>query len=184
MDLRQLPTSSRTLLVVALVLLAALSRLLPHPPNFTPIEAIALFAGATLGSRWLAVLVPIAALFVSDLVLGLHAGMPAVYACVALLALAGGRLGPAPRARWIALAGLGGAVLFYLVTNFVTWLGIGHPPMYPMTAEGLLACYVAALPFFGPTLASQLLFAAVLFGGQRGCERLLRAAKARPRVAP
>jgi hypothetical protein len=177
----------RLAIPASFVLSAALVRLLPHPPNFTPVGALALFAGATFASTRTAVLVPLLAMALADLLLhwrhgnALHRGMPAVYGCMLATVWLGRRLVDDRRTMATATASLLAALLFFVATNFVVWLA---EDLYPHDLAGLLACYVAALPFFGPTLASQLLFAAVLFGGQRHCERLLRAVVARPRVAP
>jgi len=156
-------TPSASLLVVfGLVLAAAASRLLPHPPNFSPIEACALFAGATLASRRTAVLVPLLALLVSDLVLGFHALLPVVYGCVALIVLAGGWLRTNATVTRIAGLGLASALGFFAVTNFFVWLTQG---MYPMTLDGLVTCYVAALPFLQNQLAGVAVYSTLLFGG-------------------
>src|SRR5262245_8044311 len=100
------------LLVAAL---AAAARLLPHPPNFTPLGALALFGGACLADKRLALAVPLAAMLVSDLVLGFHPVMPFVYGSFALIAC----LGFWFRDRWsvVPLAGatLASAVLFFIV---------------------------------------------------------------------
>jgi hypothetical protein len=105
-----------------LILAAALSRLIPHPPNFSPIEASALFAGAYLLDRRAAVLVPILAMLLSDLVLGFHALVPVTYGCMAVMALAGplaDRQG-GHRDRGGARLRLGHVLL--LVSNFFVWL--------------------------------------------------------------
>jgi hypothetical protein len=167
--------AAATLVAIALIALAALSRLVPHPYNFTPIEAVALFAGAWLGNRWLAVLVPIAALLVSDLIIGFYTSALVTYACVAAIALGGRFLGRDAGALRIVGFGLAGAVLFFVVTNFVVWLAIGHPPSYPFTWDGLVACYVAAIPFFQNQLAGVAFYSLLLFGGMAlGRRRFLR----------
>ncbi len=156
------PARLQWIVLSALVLAAALSRLLPHPPNFSPIEATALFAGAWLGSRWLAMGVPLAAMLVSDVVLGFHSGMPVVYGAMAAIAVAAhfGLRGRVSVGR-VALFGVGGALFFFIVTNFAVWLRSG---MYPMSLDGLLACYVAAIPFFHNQLAGVAVYSTVLFG--------------------
>ncbi len=161
---------TRTWIVLGLVLAAAAARLVPHVPNLTPVEAMALFGGAYLGDRRTALLAPLAALFASDLVLGyavygyglVYPGMAFVYLAVAAIAVLGGRLGPRAGAGRVALGTLGAASLFFLVTNFGVWLTGG---LYPHSLEGLLACYTAALPFFRYTLAGTVLYSALLFGG-------------------
>jgi hypothetical protein len=156
------PSRQQWIVLSALVLAAALSRLLPHPPNFSPIEATALFAGASLASRWLAMAVPIAAMLVSDAILGFHAGMPVVYGSMAAIALAAhfGLRGRVSVGR-VAFFGVGGALFFFIVTNFAVWLGSG---MYRLTWEGLIACYVAAIPFFHNQLAGVAVYSTLLFG--------------------
>lgn len=154
--------SPRHLVLIGLVLACALSRLVPHPMNFSPIEAVALFAGAYFASRMLAIAVPLAAMLLSDAILGFHDGMWVVYGCIALIAVAGGWLGRRVTAARVALFGLGAASFFFLATNFAVWATSG---MYPHTAEGLLACYVAAIPFFHNQLAGVAFYSVLLFGG-------------------
>ncbi len=163
------------LTLCGLILLAAVSRLLPHPPNFGPIGAIALFGAAALPRKWMTVLVPFAALYLSDLLLnntlyaayydGFYAGFNGwVYAGFALTILLG--WATVRRMQW-SFVKVGGAaviatVLFFLVTNFGVWLGSA---LYPKTAGGLVAAYTAGLPFLLNSLGGNLLFSALLFGG-------------------
>lgn len=159
--------------LAVLILLAALSRLLPHPPNFSPVEAIALFGGAFFASRALAVVVPLAAMLVADVALGLvHGGLYAgwfgttgfwlVYLCIAASVVLGfGLRGRTGSARVLGY-GLVGSVLFFAVTNFGAWLA---SPVYPPTGAGLLQAYVAGIPFFQWTVLGTLAYAALLFGG-------------------
>jgi len=174
------------LVLATMILLAALSRLLPHPPNFSPVEAMALFGGAYFASRAWALLVPLAALFVSDLVLaastgGSYAGYLggisfwSVYACIALSTVLGfglrGKVGGARLLGW----SLAGSVLFFVVTNFGAWLA---SPFYPQTPAGLGAAYVAGIPFFQWTVLGTLFYAAILFGGFALLRRRLPALRA------
>lgn len=154
----------RTTLVVALILLAALSRLLPHPPNFTPVEAIGLFAGAYLLDRRLAFLIPLLAMALSDLVLGLHSGMAVIYGLIAFNVWLGLRLGPNPSAVRIAGHGLLAACVFFVVSNFAVWAS-GGGLYYSRDLAGLISCYVAALPFFKYTLAGMAVYSTLMFGG-------------------
>ena len=155
---------SRTGIVIGLILLAAASRLLPHPPNFTPILAMGLFSGAMLSDRRLALAVPLGAMLLSDLVLGLHQTLVFVYlgvACsVAIGFLLRGRAGALP----VAAAVLGASIAFFLVSNFGVWLISG---MYSRDPAGLLACYTMAIPFFHYTLLGALFYGAILFGSAR-----------------
>lgn len=151
----------RFAVLTLLVLAAAASRLAPHPPNFSPVAALALFAGAHFADRRAAFGVPLAGLLLSDLALGFYSGMAWVYGSFALIVC----LGLALRARrtfWpVTSAALAGSVLFFAVTNFGVWAAGG---LYPRTGGGLGACYAAAIPFFQHTLAGDLSYAALLFG--------------------
>lgn len=149
---------------------AAAMRLLPHPPNFSPIAAMALFSGAFLPRQWLAFVAPLAALFLSDLVLGFYPEIVLVYLSVAATVLVGWVIARRKTVLRVGIAAVAGSAIFYIVTNFGVWLLSG---MYPRTVEGLIACYAAAIPFFQNTLAGDLVFTALLFGGFVLAERLL-----------
>jgi hypothetical protein len=184
----QSPTkfSPGPLVLGAMILLAVATRLLYHfqpglvPPNFSPVEAVALFGGAYFADRRLALLVPLAAMALSDLVIGFHGLLWLVYACVAVSTVLGfGLRGKVGVARVVAYSVIG-STLFFIVTNFGVWLkGL----YYPQTLSGLAECYLAATPFFQNTLAGDLFFSALLFGGFALLERripLLRARQLRP----
>lgn len=154
--------NTKTWVIVGLVIAAAMLRIIPHPPNFAPVAAMALFAGAHLADKRIAFLLPLVAMGLSDIVIGFHDGILLVYVCMCIAVAIGIRM----RGKLGVLTVGGGALLsaavFFAVTNFGVWLTSG---MYPLTAGGLVACYVAAIPFFQYTLAGNLFYAALLFGG-------------------
>ncbi|MCI1709056.1 MAG: hypothetical protein LKM39_00590 [Chiayiivirga sp.] len=156
------------LVLGAMILAAVATRLLYHfnpglvPPNFSPVEAVALFGGAYFADRRLALLVPLAAMAVSDLIIGFHGLLWLVYACVALSTVLGFGLRGKVRPVRVAAYGVLGSTLFFVFTNFGVWLGSS---MYPQTWAGLVECYVAGIPFYKNTLAGTLFYSAVLFGG-------------------
>ena len=154
--------------LIGMIAFAAMTRLLPHPPNFTAVTALALFAGVQIPDRRLALVAPLAALFATDLVLGVHSGMLLVYLCVALVVGLGAMVGPRLRPQ-LAGASVAASVLFFVVTNLGVWMMDG---LYPLTLAGLGACFVAAIPFFQNGLAGDLLFTAALFGGYELLARL------------
>ena len=162
---------SRFIATFCAILFAAVLRLVPHPPNFTPIGAMALFSGAYLGRRGaIAFLAPLGALFMSDLVLGFYHGMATVYFSVAMIVVLGWfALGRVSALR-VGGAALLSSILFFAITNFGMWLSSGF---YPRTLAGLEACYVAAIPFFQNTVAGDLFYAALIFGGFKVAELLL-----------
>jgi hypothetical protein len=165
-------TSDRTriLALPSAIAAAAALRLVPHPPNFSPIDAMALFSGAYLGRRWLAFAAPLGALLLSDALLGFYQGMEFQYVSVALIVLLGWVALPKVSVVRLGAAAVAGSVLFFAITNFGTWLTSG---MYPHTISGLAACYVAAIPFYQNTLAGDLVYSALLFGGFALAEHLL-----------
>lgn len=155
--------NSRLLVLVGLVLSVSLFRLLPHPPNFTPVLAVALFAGAQFTDRRLALLVPLLAMLAADLFLGLHATLVFVYGAIALMVVLGMWLKSRLSVTWTAATAVAGSMLFFIITNFGAWLAL--PALYARSVEGLLTAYIAAIPFYQNALAGDLLFTAILFGG-------------------
>jgi hypothetical protein len=158
---------SRYLILTGMVLAAAASRLVPHPPNFAPVAAMALFGGACFADKRLAFAVPLAAMFLSDLVLGFGPLTPFVYGSFAATVCLGFWLRSRRTPLTVAGTAVVSSLLFFLVTNFGQWaVQFGHPtPLYPTTLTGLLECYVMGLPFYQYTLAGDLMYTAVLFGG-------------------
>ena len=150
------------LIIPLIIVLAAVTRLIPHPPNFTPIIAIGLFGGAYFQNRSLAILIPLAAMFLSDLLLGFHGTVYWVYGSLLLVITLGMFLINKVSMRNCAMAALSGSFLFFIITNFGVWITSSH---YPKNVDGILTCYTLALPFFGNTLASSLFYSAVMFGG-------------------
>jgi hypothetical protein len=169
----------RTLLALALIVLAAALRIAPHPWNFTPVGAMALFSGAALRDRRLAFLFPLVALFAGDAFIGFHKLIPVVYTSFLINVAIGLCLRDRRTFVRISLATLLGAIQFFLVTNFAVWQFLGS---FPHTASGLLACYVAGIPFFWNTLAGDALYATLLFGSFALAERLFPALR-RPAAA-
>jgi hypothetical protein len=172
----------RTSLALVLILLAAALRIAPHPWNFTPVGAMALFSGAVLKDRRFAFFFPLLALFAGDLFVGFYklSVMLVVYASFLLSVLIG---------RWVqnhrSLVRISGATLlgtiqFFLVTNFAAWQFLGG---YPHSASGLLTCYIAGIPLFWNTLGGDALYAALLFGGYALAERFLPAFRPPVRAA-
>jgi len=150
------------------VLVAAASRLLPHEPNFTPIAAIALFAGANYSSRWLAFAVPIAALLIGDAILGFYPGMWINYLAFAAVVCVGFALRGRQKLLLVFSASIFGALVFFTISNFSAW---ATGQLYPMTWNGLMQCFAAGVPMFRNTLLSDLFYTVLLFGGYALAER-------------
>lgn len=171
---------TRTFVVIGAVLLAALTRLMPHPPNFAPITAMALFGASTLKDRRLGIVTPLLALFLSDMCMeivhrmglwpnsGIYSGMWYMYLTTFLITLMGLLLRKRRTVATITCATLAGSVVFFVVSNFGVWafggLDINGNP-YAHTWEGFLYCYEEAIRFFKYTVLGDLVYSTVLFGG-------------------
>lgn len=154
-----------------MILGAALTRLVPHVPNVTAVVAMALLGGAYLSNRSLALFVPIAALFLSDLVLGFHSTVLFVYGAVALIAALSfwSQSRGATSISRLAMSSISASLLFFFITNFGVWM-MDH--WYEKSAAGLMKCYVMALPFLGTEMIGDLFYTALLFGGVELVRRL------------
>lgn len=171
-------------IISIIVLVAALSRLLPHPYNFTPIGAMGLFGAAHLSRKYLAFLVPFLAMWISDLLLNnliyarlypdfygesfVWMGNLWVYGSFAAIVGLGFLLLRQVKVSNLLAASLLASVLFFAITNFGVWLA---DPKYPTTAAGLLAAYGAGIPFFWNTLLGDLFYVGVLFGTYEWVQR-------------
>lgn len=165
---------NRFLLVAGIILAAALSRLFPHPMNFAPLGAISLFGAAYIKDKRFAMLLPMAAYYLSDLVINnvIYAsyyqsftlftpGYIWVYCSIAAIVLLGMFL--LKKVNFVRTIGasIGASVLFFVISNFGVWLS---DPDYPLTAAGFVLCYEMAIPFFKNTFLGDLTYVAVMFG--------------------
>ena len=135
-------------IVLAIIIFGILARLIPHPPNFSPVTAIALFSGLNFKNKKFAFLIPILILFISDLFIGISVINIFVYSGFLLVVQLGSKI-RSIRFLNIILASL----IFFIISNFGVWI-IG----YPKTIDGLILCYTMAIPFFGYSLAGDLFF--------------------------
>jgi|APEBP8051072266_1049373.scaffolds.fasta_scaffold01116_2 hypothetical protein len=157
----KLEQNNKYILAIVMIVMAAGMRLIPHWPNFTPIAAMALFGGAYLNDKRLAYVVPFAAMLLSDLVIGMHDTMWAVYLGFAMIVSMGFFLRKNNSVLKTAGVALGSSILFFVVTNFAMWASGTY---YTMDLTGLIQCYVAAIPFFGYSAAGDLFYTGLMFG--------------------
>lgn len=146
-----------------IITIGALSRLIPHPANFTPIAAVAIFGGTYLGKKQ-AIIIPLLAMIVSDLFIGFDSGLMrlTVYGCFLISVFIGFWLKKHRTFGNIALGSLASSLMFFFITNFAVWAFSG---MYTHTFFGLTQCYFLAIPFFRNTLLGDLFYTGVFFGG-------------------
>lgn len=162
------------LIITGFIVFAALTRLLPHAYNFTPLGAIALFGAAYFTDKKWAFIVAIAAFWISDLLLNnityaayydgftwFTSGMLYTYGSIAMIVVLGYYLLKKITFGRVLGGALGASVIFFIVSNFGVWISSS---MYPLSLEGLIACYTAAIPFFHYTIAGNVVYSAVLFG--------------------
>lgn len=168
MDRDQHSTLATCFLMMAIVMLAVALRLSPLAPNFAPIAACGLLAGAVISDRRLALLVPLIAMLVSDLCLGFYQPgvMIAVYASLALPVFLGRALAKKRSAWRIGGLAICSSLIFFLTSNLAVWAFV---PWYAHTAEGLMQCYVSALPFLRNTIAGDLFWSFALFAAYGLC---------------
>jgi len=155
---------SDLLLALALIGLCVAVRMLPHVSNFSPVAAAALFAGAMIGRRALALMVPVAALLIGDLLIGFYDWrvMTVVYAALAMPALIG-MMARGYRPWFTAIGGaFAASLIFFITTNLAVWAFSG---LYSLDGAGLIQCYIAALPFLKYTVGGDLFWSVALFGG-------------------
>lgn len=160
--------------ISGMILLAALSRLIPHPANFAPIGGMALFGAAYYTKRHWMFIIPIVSMWISDLILNnvvygqffdhfvwFYSGSAFTYGAFALIVLFGMLMLKKIHISNLIVSALGASVIFFLVSNFGVWFS---GMMYPKTFAGLMACYTAGIPFFWNTLLGDLVYTGVLFG--------------------
>jgi hypothetical protein len=155
--------NKRQLLIIGFILMAIIVRVLPHPPNVTPILAIALFGGTTFKNKWLGVLLPLIAMGISDMYLGFYSISYWVYGSFFLVSMLG--------TYWKKIGVknvLISSLIFFIITNFGVWLG-----GYPKTIEGFLLCYTMAIPFFINSILGNLFFSYLLKYSFRYSEKKL-----------
>lgn len=145
-------------LIFGLIILAGISRLIPHPWNFTALGAMALFSGSLMTNKTGAIVAPLFTLLWTDLILGFHVTMIYVYAAVVLITCLGFW---AQTSKFkILTSSVLGSLIFFMSTNFGVWFSQN---LYPKTFEGLIQCYVMALPFFENQIIGDFIYLGVLY---------------------
>jgi hypothetical protein len=148
----------KSVLFAGVILLAVLTRLVPHPANFSPIAAISLMSGAYFGRKSLGFLLPVALMFFTDMILGFYPGVLINYiGMVAVYAIASVSISTV----------IAGSAVFFVISNLGVWIASG---LYAHTLSGLVECYVRAVPFFGNTLLGDLTYSFVIFAAVYGLD--------------
>ena len=147
-----------TFLFISVIL--ALGRIIPHPPNFTPILATAIYTPYMVNDKWIAVLIPLSAMFIADIIIGFHPYMLWVYGAIGLSTLISS-WSMRFNKKYIQLGVMAilSSILFFIITNFAVWAIWDY---YPKTIDGLIICYIKAIPFFQNTLLGTIIYTAII----------------------
>jgi len=147
---------------ISLILILAFARLIPHPPNFTPIIAVALISGYFFKNINLSLLILLVAMLLSDLFIGFYENMIFVYASLLLITFVFHKISKKINFKNLFIYCFAGSLIFFIVSNFGVWV-LGSPGVldvaYERNLSGLVECYILAIPFFGNTFLSTLIFA-------------------------
>jgi len=147
---------------IGLILILALARLIPHPPNFTPIIAVAIMSGYLFKNVNLSFVVLLITMFISDLFIGFYGNLIFVYASLLLITYIFHKFSNKINFKNLFISGFAGSLIFFIISNFGVW-ALGSPGVYDIAYEksvsGLIQCYILAIPFFSNTFLSTLIFA-------------------------
>lgn len=161
MQSSKLPVISQNIIFpLVIVVFAVALRLLPHLPNVSPIAALALFGGVYMNRKY-ALVIPLIAMFISDLFLGFHESMPLVYICFFLTGLIGLWISKRKNVFSVTAATLFSSLLFFILTNFNYWYATA---LYSKTLTGLMQSYINAVPFFRNSIVGDLFYVGLFFG--------------------
>jgi len=155
--------NKKILFITLFIIVAALMRLIPHPPNFVPITAIAIFAGVKFNNIILAYTVPVSIMLISDFFIGFSSISLFVYLAFILITSYSYLI-----KKYSIINILLSSIIFFIITNFGVWV---LPGGYPNNIEGLILCYTAAIPFFTNSILADLFFSALLYYGFEKIEK-------------
>ena len=132
----------------------AASRFIPHPPNFTSLIALSFYIPVIFGRKYIAII--ILSFLVTDLIIGFHSVMFFTWGSVLIIGLIAKFF---TNSILMRICGpLFGALIFFIISNFGVWI----QGVYGYSMEGLIACYVLAIPFFHYTVVSTIIFSIII----------------------
>ncbi len=146
--------------ICLLIVLLVFSRLIPHPPNFTPIISIVILSGILFKTFTISSFIFLFSMFISDLILGLHSGIISVYFSLLIIGFLSFYIINEINYKNLFVYSFIGSLIFYLITNFAVWVSSN---MYEKTFNGLIQCYILAVPFFSNTVISTIFFSYLTF---------------------
>ena len=147
---------------VGLVLILALSRLIPHPWNFTPVIAVAMMSGYFFKNIYFSLSILLISMLIADIFIGFYENMIFVYISLMLITFVFFKISKKVNFKNLFIYSFAGSLIFFMISNFGVWV-LGSPGVYDIAYEkslsGLIECYILAIPFFGNTFLSTLIFA-------------------------
>ena len=156
-------------IVILLVIFAILTRFIPHPANFAAVGAVALFSGTYLNKKY-ALWLPLVVMMISDYFIGFHNLIFFTWGSFVLIGAIGLWVRKNKNIQNVIFGTVTGSLLFFFITNSAVW---AMTPLYAKNSQGLIECFVMALPFFRNTLLGDFFFVGVLFGSYEGVMYLL-----------
>ena len=152
---------------VSLILLLTFSRFIPHPPNFTPIVAVAIMSGYFFKNIKLSFIVLLISMLFVDIFIGFYKHMFFVYLSLFLITFVFFKMSEKINFKSLFVFGFLGSLIFFVVSNFGVWIfGVLSPVTnlpYEKSLNGLISCYFLAIPFFKNTLLSTVVFSYAAF---------------------
>jgi hypothetical protein len=158
------------LIFIGLILISGMTRLIPHPWNFTPLLAVCIFSGYKIKHNGLAIFLPLISIFIGDLFLGIYSGMVWVYSGYILIILLSRILSKSKSINSKIISAIAGSFIFYIISNFGVWYS---GAMYQLNFKGLVECYIAGIPFYKNTLIGTIIYSGIFFGISEMVERNL-----------
>ena len=150
----------KNLYFVTFVMILVFSRLIPHPPNFTPIISVAIMCGIIFETLLISLIVLIGSMLISDVLIGLHSGMIHIYICLIFISYLFFKFSKKINYKNLFFFSFLGSIIFFLYSNFIVWLNSG---LYSQDLKGILECYILAIPFFSNTLISTIFYSYLTF---------------------
>ena len=155
-------TIKKHIFPISLILILALARLIPHPPNFTPVIAVAIMSSYFFKNIKVSFIVLLVAMLISDLFIGFYENLFFVYISLILITYIFHKISIKINFKNLFVYGFAGSLIFFIVSNFGVW-ALGSPGVndiaYDKSLSGLIQCYILAIPFFGNTFLSTIIFA-------------------------
>ena len=161
-------TFRKNIFPITLILVLAFSRLIPHPPNFTPIIAMAVMSGFFFRNIYLSLTTLFISMLLADIFIGFYNNMLFVYLSLLLISIIFFKINYKINYKNLLIFAFTGTLIFYLISNFGVW-AMGS--LYEKNMNGLINCYFLAIPFFKNSIISTIIFSYATFFAKNYMEK-------------